>query len=67
MPLIANSIVVTSAQGDENPPSATSEKPAMRKRYRLDSEHHLVEVDGKARKLSKHSAYFFDMLTLDIE
>lgn len=80
MPIIANNMIVGSKPVEEvketklksfapQPPVAPlashENKPIVPKMQYNKEEHGIVIVDGKEKKISKHSAYILDMLSLD--
>jgi len=67
MPLIVNNFVVI-GQNTENTP-VVNEVPKVKAEpaspVSADSKNHVLIINGKEKKLTKHSAYLLDMLTLD--
>jgi len=81
MPIFANNFIDQSKLVEEvklveiTPPAAAPiPKPIVSKvistpaiEAKETEDHNLLIVNGKAKKVSRHSAYMLDMLTIDIE
>jgi hypothetical protein len=71
MPIFANNFIDKSKLVEEiklveiSPPAATPINEVIEAQETED--HNILIVNGKAKKVSKHSAYMLDMLTIDIE
>jgi hypothetical protein len=71
MPIFANNFIDQSKLVEEiklvekTPPAAAPISEVIEAKETED--HNLLIVNGKAKKVSRHSAYMLDMLTIDIE
>jgi hypothetical protein len=78
MPLIANNMIIGDKKVEQPTPKVSSppadgvpmiplEKVSRIPRTKFDKEHSILIVDGVEKKISKHSAYILDMLSVDKE
>lgn len=75
MPLIANNIIVGSQEQKKTPEKKLEVKPVAKPApvqepkpvVKETTDHNILVVDGKHKKVSRHSAYMLDMLTIEEE